>query len=113
MESNIRALVEGFVRQIVEAIEDDNIRRVQDAVSVAIAGEVGAARSGRPARASVSAASVAATPGRRRPKQFCPVPGCTGVAAPVYGMVCAEHKGLPKAKIKQYRDERRAAKAAK
>jgi hypothetical protein len=113
MESNIRALVEGFVSQVVEAIEVENIRRVQDAVSIAVAGEVSAARSGRSARASVPTASVTATPGRRRPKQFCPVPGCTGVAAPVYGMVCAEHKGLPKAKIKQYRDERRAAKAAK
>jgi hypothetical protein len=113
MESNIRSLVEGFVAQVVAAIEADNIRRLQDAVSVAFAGDTGAARGGRPMRAAVPAVSAAKTPGRRRPKQFCPVPGCTGVAAPVYGMVCAKHKDLPKAKIKQYRAERRAAKTAK
>ena len=110
MESNIRSLVEGFVSQIVDAIEADNIRRIQDAVSVACAGDIGAARLGHPARTAVSAA---ATPGRSRPKQFCPVPGCTGVAAPVYGMVCAKHKDFSKAKINEYRAERRATKAAK
>jgi hypothetical protein len=113
MESNIRSLVEGFVSQIVDAIEADNIRRVQDAVSVAFAGELGGARGSRPTRAVASAAPAAATPGRSRPKQFCPVPGCSGVAAPVFGMVCAKHKDLPKAKIKEYRAERRATKAEK
>jgi hypothetical protein len=29
----------------------------------------------------------------------------------VFGMVCARHKDVPKAKIKQYREQRRAAKA--
>jgi hypothetical protein len=113
MESNIRSLVEGFVSQIVDAIEADNIRRVQAAVSAAFAGDLGGAQGGRPARAAVSAAPAAATSSRRRPKQFCPVPGCTGVAAPVFGMVCAKHKDLPKAKIKEYRAERRATKAEK
>jgi hypothetical protein len=41
-----------------------------------------------------------------------PVPGCKNVAAPIYGMVCSEHKDVPKAKIKQYRAARKAAKAA-
>ena len=113
MESNIRSLVEGFASQVVDAIEADNIRRIQDAVSVACADDVGAARRGRPAPAVVFAAPAAAMSGRRRPKQFCPVPGCTGVAAPVYSMVCTKHKDLPKAKISQYRAERWAAKAAK
>ena len=109
MESNIRSLVEGFVGQVVAAIEADNIRRLQDDVSVAFAGDIVTARRGRPVRA---AARAATTSGHSRPKQFCPVPVCTGVAAPVYGMVCAKHKDLPKAKIRQYRAERRAAKTA-
>ena len=50
-------------------------------------------------------------PVRSRPKQLCPVPGCNNPAAPVFGMVCAQHKDVPKAKIKEYRAARRAAKA--
>jgi hypothetical protein len=35
------------------------------------------------------------------------VPGCTNPAAPVFGMVCKEHKNVAKAKIKKYREARR------
>jgi hypothetical protein len=38
------------------------------------------------------------------------VPGCKNRAAPVFGMVCRDHKDVPKAKIKKYRAERRAEK---
>jgi hypothetical protein len=44
------------------------------------------------------------------PTQLCPVPGCKNPAAPVFGMVCAEHKDVAKAKIKKYREARRATK---
>lgn len=47
------------------------------------------------------------------PIQLCPVPKCTGRAAPSLGMVCAKHKNVPKAQIKKYREARRAAKAKK
>jgi hypothetical protein len=50
-------------------------------------------------------------PRRKGPIQLCPVPGCKGRAAPVFGMVCAAHKSVPKAKIKAYREARRAKKA--
>jgi len=105
MATDIRSLVEEFVNQVVAAVEADSVRRVQLAVAAAFGG--GAAtprRPGRPAGAPVV---------RRRPKQLCPVPGCTGVAAPVFGMVCAKHKDVPKAKIKEFRAARRAAKAGK
>ncbi len=113
METNIRSLVEGFVSQIVAAVEADSVRRVQQAVVATFAGGVAdvARRPGGSAR--VVAAAAASAPVRRRPKQFCPVPNCTGVAAPVFGMVCAKHKDLPKAKIKEYRAQRRAAKSGK
>ena len=45
--------------------------------------------------------------------QLCPVPGCSNRAAPVFGMVCAKHKDLPKAAIKKYREARRAKKLKK
>lgn len=45
---------------------------------------------------------------RKGPIQLCPVPKCSGRAAPVFGMVCAKHKGVSKAQIKKYREARRA-----
>jgi hypothetical protein len=112
MENNIRSLVEGFVNQIVAAIEADSVRRVQQAVTSAFAGSAApAGRRGRPSLASAAAAPAVSA--KRRPKQFCPVPGCTGIAAPVFGMVCAKHKDMAKSKIKEYRAQRKAAKAGK
>lgn len=112
METNIRSLVEGFVSQIIAAVEADSVRRVQQVVTDAFSGDFAAAprRSGR---AAVASAQTSSAPVRHRPKQFCPVPGCTGVAAPVFSMVCAKHKDMPKAKIKEFRAQRRAAKAGK
>ena len=63
---------------------------------------------GRPAGRSASI--IGRKPRKKGPKQLCPVPGCKNPAAPVFGMVCAKHKDLPKAKIKQYREARRAKK---
>ncbi len=114
MESNIRSLVEGFVNQIVAAIEADSVRRVQQAVTAAFTGAASpAGRRGRATRAVVASAPAVAAPIKRRPRQLCPVPGCTGVAAPVFGMVCAKHKDMPKSKIKEYRAQRKAAKSGK
>ncbi len=42
----------------------------------------------------------------------CPVPGCTNRAAPRFGMLCKEHKDIPKAEREKYFAARRAAKAA-
>lgn len=113
METNIRSLVEGFVSQIVAAVEADSVRRLQHVVTTAFAGSGADAASRRGRVPRIAFASAAFAPVRRRPKQLCPVPGCTGVAAPVFGMVCSQHKDVPKAKIAEYRAQRRAAKAGK
>ena len=117
MENTIRTLVNTLVTQLVAAVEADIALRVKQAMAVAFPGS-GALLvkrgPGRPPRNPLAfLPAVAPTaPAKRRPKQFCPVPNCKGVAAPVFGMVCAEHKGLPKAQIKKYRAERREAKKA-
>ena len=112
MATDIRSLVEEFVNQIVAAVEADSVRRVQQAVVTAFGGAGFAPRRpGRPPRATLGLSPAA--PIKHRPRQLCPVPGCTGVAAPVFGMVCVKHKDVPKAKIKEYRAARRAAKAGK
>ncbi len=119
MDNNIQALVENFVKQIVASVEAATARRVQTAIASALSGGTLALprRRGRPPKAAylVSAplAPAPAEPAKKRPKQLCPVPGCTGVAAPVFGMVCAAHKNVSKAKIQKYRAQRRESKAGK
>jgi len=110
----IAPIVDAFVRQLSSAFEAS----VSQAVQSAFAGGAGIAQvkrgRGRPpknAQAPLALLALApAKPKKSRPKQFCPVPNCKGVAAPVFGMVCAKHKDMPKDKIKKFRDARRAKK---
>ncbi len=48
---------------------------------------------------------------RKSPLQLCPSPGCKNAAAPVFGMLCAAHKGTPKRIVAAWRAARRAKKA--
>jgi hypothetical protein len=91
-------------------VEQAAAERIQSAILGGLAG--GAARGpGRPRKGGLAGLTMAlGAPRRKAPKQLCPVPGCKNAAAPVFGMVCAKHKDLPKAKIKKYREDRRAAK---
>lgn len=92
----IRALVDDFALRLQSLIENEVIDRARSAVAGALGGASGA---GRALKAR-----------KRLPAQLCPVPGCKNKAAPVFGMVCAEHRDVAKAKIKKYRDARRAKK---
>jgi hypothetical protein len=115
MDNNIQFLVENFVKQIVATVEGAATRRMQAAVSAALGAGSALAlprRRGRPAKTAHLVPAVALSRSNRRPKQLCPVPGCAGLAAPVFGMVCSKHKDVPKALVKKYRAQRRAAKAA-
>jgi len=122
--SEIRDIVSQFVGQLSTLIEQDAVSRAREVILSAFSGSeiagVGArGRRGRPpGRASIMASAAFASgrpAGRRRrkaPIQLCPVPGCTNRAAPVFGMVCAKHKDLPKSEIKKYREARRAQRKA-
>lgn len=48
---------------------------------------------------------------RRAPRRSypCLLPGCTNVGAPIYGMVCVEHRKTPKRKIARLRADREAS----
>ena len=105
-ESSLRTLVDDFVGRLVSAVEADAASRARQMVIAAVGGGALPKRRGRPPKF----AFLGATPVRRRPKQLCPVPGCNNPAAPVFGMVCAKHKDVPKATIKKYREARRASK---
>jgi|SRR3954454_3008516 hypothetical protein len=95
---DIAALVRGFVSSLIAAVEQNTTFRIKVAL-------VGNGRDG-----GVAGRTALRSSGTARPKQLCPVPGCKNPAAPVFGMVCAEHKGVAKAKIKEYREARRRTK---
>jgi hypothetical protein len=92
---DIRSLIEDFTNQLSSLLERDALDRARVAVEAALGG------GGSPGKLRSAG---------RRPKQLCPVPGCKNPAAPVFGMVCAKHQDIPKTKIKQYREARRAKK---
>lgn len=113
--------IQAALAELVAAIEAETRAGIQRLIGGEPA--VPAKRRGRPpknaalstALAVVSKVATVAAPAKPRkkpPKQFCPVPGCKNVAAPIFGMLCKEHKATPKRLVKKYREERKA-KAAK
>jgi hypothetical protein len=110
-DPNIAEQIETFTAQLVATVEAAVAQRIQ----AALAGALGVPQKrgpGRPPKqlASASALATVSTPARK--KQLCPVPGCKNLAAPVFGMVCKEHKKVAKSKIKKYRAERREGNVA-
>ena len=91
---DIRSLVEEFSAGLGSLIEREVIDRARSVVDGALG------RGG----------GVVAKARRKSPRQLCPVPGCRNAAAPVFGMVCADHKNVPKTKIRKFREARRAKK---
>lgn len=101
--SDLQGLVQEFVDRLSSIIEQEVVSRAREAALHALDG-----------RGSISVRAGGIIRKRRKgPIQLCPVPGCQNRAAPVFGMVCAKHKDLPKATIKKYRESRRAKKAKK
>ncbi len=115
-DASLKALVEDFVHRVVSVVETAVTNRVRGAIASALGGgEVSIRRGpGRPRKNPLNVAAPVAKKARKKaPKQLCPVPGCKNPAAPVYGMVCAKHKGVAKTQIKKYREARKAAKSKK
>jgi hypothetical protein len=111
-EMNITAIVENFTSQITAAVEASVVDRIQSA----LAGAFGAPQKrgpGRPPKQAVAHVAVASASGKKKPKQLCPVPGCKNVAAPIFGMVCKDHKNIAKSKIAKYRKARREGQVVK
>jgi hypothetical protein len=111
---DIRDIVEDFVTRLSSLIEHDTVSRARDAVLSAFGGRGPGGAALRIERSNgvsgASASGLAVRKRRKGPIQLCPVPGCKNRAAPVFGMVCAEHKKVPKTQIKKYREQRRAKK---
>src|SRR5262245_39637140 len=108
--TEIQTIIDGFVNRLSAALEAQAVARVQAAVLTAIGAQAKRGPGRPPKNALVPFAPVLVR--RAPPKQLCPVPGCKNAAAPVFGMVCSDHRSVPKAKIKEYREARRKAKEA-
>jgi hypothetical protein len=102
-EKNITAIVENFTSQITAAVEASVVDRIQ----ATLAGAFGAPQKRGPGRPPTRAVASAPASSGKKPKQLCPVPGCKNVAAPIFGMVCKDHKNVAKSKIAKYRKARR------
>ena len=110
MSPVINDLVSEFVARLVSAVEVAMYGRLRAAVDAALPDHAGRDVSRwtpfREAKPELAASLAVTKTGR--PRQTCPVPGCNGVAAPIYGMVCTQHKHVAKSKIAKYRKERKA-----
>jgi hypothetical protein len=109
---DINTIVTDFAKQLSALIETEAVARARTAVLAAF-GDAPRRGPGRPPKSTAPAALAVAAVKRARkkgPPQLCPVPGCKSPAAPVFGMVCAKHKDLPMAKIKAFREARKAKK---
>jgi hypothetical protein len=110
-DPNIAEQIETFTAQLVATVEAAVAQRIQ----AALAGALGVPQKrgpGRPPKQIGAASALATVSTSARQKQLCPVPGCKNLAAPVFGMVCKEHKKVAKSKIKKYRAERREGKVS-
>jgi hypothetical protein len=109
-ETELSRLVQEFTIQIFRIVEQATADKIRAAVSAAIVQP--SPGPGRPPKNGVVPLAVMSPLVQRKkgPKQLCPAPGCKNPAAPVFGMVCAKHRDVPKAKIKKYREARKAAK---
>jgi hypothetical protein len=108
--SGIREIVEQFVTQLSSLIEQDTVARAREAVMSGLGRRAPAGLRGGAGLGGLGRGGLTARKRRKGPIQLCPVPGCSNRAAPVFGMVCAKHKDLPKTAIKKYREQRRAQK---
>jgi hypothetical protein len=127
--NSIQVIVSTFVADLVARVEEDVLRRTLEAVTGVFAklphGLTTASRSVALGSQTVSRAErpvmkvkfrngtwVAVKVRRPREKLLCPVPGCEGLAAPIFGMVCGEHRNVSKQKIARYRAYKKAARSA-
>lgn len=117
--SDIQSIVESFTSQLTALIEAQALAQARSAVFAALGGSspVAKRRGGPPKNLQLApvpqvavAKAPAMKPRKKAPRQLCPVPGCKNPAAPIFGMVCAKHKDLSKAKIKKFREARKAKK---
>jgi hypothetical protein len=117
--SDVEKLFRAFAAHLTDLITAEvdalALARARQAVFASIGMDAPVAkRRGRPPKVAPDGAApitpIATKARKKMPPQFCPVPGCKNKAAPIFGMVCSDHKGVKKSLIKKYREARKAEK---
>jgi hypothetical protein len=116
--SDVEKLFRAFAAHLVDLlsaeVDAQALAQARQAVFASLGVDAPASkRRGRPPKVAQVAASPItpiAKARKKMPPQFCPVPGCKNKAAPIFGIVCSDHKGLKKSLIKKYRETRKAEK---
>jgi hypothetical protein len=109
--TELQSVIANFTAQITALVDAQATEQARSVVFAALGADGHAPkRRGRPPKALAAAPALAKKVRKKAPVQLCPVPGCKNPAAPIFGMVCAKHKDLPKTKIKQFREARKAKK---
>jgi hypothetical protein len=106
---DIKTIVADFTKRLSDLIEGQAMDRARTTV-LSVFGGPARRGPGRPPKNALAAPKVAKMSRRKGPIQLCPVPGCKNKAAPIFGMVCANHKNVAKSKIKNFREARKAKK---
>lgn len=104
----VTKLIEKFASDLTRTIaarEEQALAAVRAGIMTGLA--VGGANVS-PRAVADSIAKATSKPRRKTPPQLCPVPHCKHRAAPIFGMVCGDHRKVPKAQIKKFREARRA-----
>ena len=106
---DIKTIVADFTKRLSALIESQAMDRARTTVLSAFGGPVRRGP-GRPPKNPLAAPKTTklGRPRKKPPLQLCPVPRCKNTAAPIFGMVCAQHKNVAKSKIKKYREARKA-----
>lgn len=105
----LKAAIDDFATRIQTLLEAQAMEQAKAQILGAFG--IGATRKpGRPSKVASAVAPIVKAARRKLPPQYCPVPYCRNLAAPVFGQVCAKHKDVPKTLITKYREERRAKK---
>lgn len=106
-QTTIETLTHDFVTELDAHVTERINARLRDVLAIGLVGVPGKER--RPSLL-VRVAQAPAAHRRKGPVQLCPVPKCGRTAAPVFNMVCGEHRNVAKSKIRRYREDRRRAK---
>ena len=103
--NSVQVYFNAFIIQLVAAVEEAVLRQVSAVIDHTFGRE-----SKRIDGSTETSVYLPVKKRKPRAKQLCSVPGCEGVAAPIFGMVCGKHRDVAKSKIARYRAERKETK---